>query len=90
MSTVSPKSKRSLKRSRDRDAKIAIGSPIFFFMVIGIAISIFDKDWDRDRDRDLDFGDWGHALLICKHHFYEHDNHAYEKSVERSLQRFNE
>ena len=67
-----------------------LGLPIIFQMGIriAIAISIFDKDWDRDRD--LDFGDWGHALLICKHHFYEHDNHAYEKSVERSLQRFNE
>ena len=61
------KSKRSLKRSRDRDAKIAIGSPIFFHMAIGIGIgigikiSIFDKVWDRDRD--LDFGDRVHAKL---------------------------
>ena len=37
------KSKRSLKRSRDRDAKIAIGSEIFF------------SHGDRDRDRNLTF-----------------------------------
>ena len=37
---IFPKRKRSLKRSRDRDDKIAIGSLIFFPMAIGIGIAI--------------------------------------------------
>ena len=58
--------KRSLKRSGDHGAAIAIGSQIIFQIEIGIAIAISISNVDRDRDCDLNFGDRGHALGVTE------------------------